>query len=165
MGSKSQKSILGIKKCGAAYWIVLGVFLIICFICLILGMKLATYDQNLKIKYGGVNLVPSDIRYSDKKRMRQLLLLGFVGGWVAGALGLGGGCVYNPALLAMGIPPKVASATGLYLVTYSKIASVFVYYLNDQLDIPYGFWIGVWSCVGMIAGLLITQYYMKKTGR
>ena len=97
--------------------------------------------------------------------MTQLLLLGFAGGWVAGALGLGGGSIYNPALLAMGIPPKVSSATGLYLVTFSKIASVLVYFLDDLLDVPYGFWIGLWSCVGMVAGLLIAQFYMKKTGR
>ena len=92
-------------------------------------------------------------------------MLGFAGGWVAGALGLGGGSIYNPALLAMGIPPRVSSATGLYLVTFSKIASVLVYFLDDLLDIPYGFWIGLWSCVGMVLGLCAAQVYMKKTGR
>lgn len=91
--------------------------------------------------------------------------MGFVGGWVAGALGLGGGSIYNPALLYMGIPPKVSSATGLYLVTFSKIAAVLIYYLNDQLDLYYGMWIGFWSCLGMVAGLLMTNYYMKKSGR
>lgn len=97
--------------------------------------------------------------------MTALLILGFVGGLVAGALGLGGGSVYNPALLAMGTPPKVASASGLYLVTFSKIASSLVYYLNEQLDLEYGLWIGFWSCIGMVGGLLGTQFYMKKTGR
>ena len=65
----------------------------------------------------------------------------------------------------MGIPPRVSSATGLYLVTFSKIASVLVYFLDDLLDIPYGFWIGLWSCVGMVLGLCAAQVYMKKTGR
>jgi uncharacterized membrane protein YfcA len=88
-----------------------------------------------------------------------------MGGLVAGALGLGGGCIYNPALLALGIPPKVSSATGLYLVTFSKIASVLVYFLNDQLNVYYGLWIGGWSTVGMVASLFLTQYYMNKTGR
>jgi len=112
-----------------------------------------------------VNVSDSDIRYGDRKRLTQLLVLGFMGGWVAGALGLGGGCIYNPALLALGIPPKVSSATGLYLVTFSKIASVLVYFLNDQLDLYYGLWIGGWSTVGMVLSLFLTQYYMKKTGR
>ena len=97
--------------------------------------------------------------------LTQLLVLGFMGGLVAGALGLGGGCIYNPALLALGIPPKVSSATGLYLVTFSKIASVLVYFLNDQLNVYYGLWIGGWSTVGMVASLFLTQHYMNKTGR
>jgi len=119
----------------------------------------------LKLKYGGINVSESDIRYGDKKRLAQLLVLGFAGGWVAGALGLGGGSIYNPALLYMGIPPKVSSATGLYLVTFSKIAAVLIYYLNDQLDVYYGLWIGFWSCLGMGAGLVVTNMYMKKSGR
>jgi len=54
-----------------------------------------------------------------------------LGGFGAGALGLGGSTIYNPAMLAMGIPPKVSSATGLHLVTFSKIASTVVYVMND----------------------------------
>jgi len=65
----------------------------------------------------------------------------------------------------MGIPPKVSSASGLYLVTFSKIASVLIYYLNGQLDVWYGLWVGFWSCIGMVVGLLLTQFYMKRTGR
>ena len=104
--------------------------MLICICCTAVAVKLAIRNQNLKIKYGGINLCESDIRYSDKKRLTLLLVLGFAGGWVAGALGLGGGSIYNPALLAMGIPPKVSSATGLYLVLFSTIASVTVQFLN-----------------------------------
>lgn len=105
--------------------------MIICIICTVIAVKVARRDQNLKIKYGNVNVCSSDIRYNDNKKLTWLIMLGFVGGWVAGALGLGGGSVYNPSMLALGIPPKVSSATGLYLITFSKIASVFIYFLND----------------------------------
>ena len=118
----------------------------------------------MKIKYGGINVSPSDILYNDRKRLAQLLLLGFIGGLVAGALGLGGGSVYNPALLSMGIPPKVSSASGLYLVAFSMIASVLIYYLNDQLDVYYGLWISLWSCIGLTIGLRIARWHMKKSG-
>jgi len=165
MGSSSMDSIVGIKKCDPAYWGVQFAFVLICVASAVFAVRMAQNEQRLKMQYGGVNIGKSDIVYTDKKRLTQLLVLGFVGGWVAGALGLGGGCVYNPALLALGIPPKVSSATGLYLVTFSKIASVLIYFLNDQLDVLYGIWIGFWSCLGMVAGLILTQYYMKKTGR
>jgi hypothetical protein len=42
-------------------------------------------------------------------------------GFAAGAFGLGGGSIYNPALLALGVQPRVAAATGMYLVMYSCV--------------------------------------------
>ena len=65
----------------------------------------------------------------------------------------------------MGVPPIVSSATGLYLVTFSKIASCLIYFLNEELDIPYGFWIGGWTVVGVAIGIVMTNSYMKRTGR
>lgn len=84
--------------------------------------------QRIKTKYGNINIVDSDIRLEGRSLV-LVLILGFAGGWVAGALGLGGGAIFNPALLALGVPPKVSSSTGLYLVCFSKIASCFIYYL------------------------------------
>ena len=46
-------------------------------------------------------------------------MIGFFAGWAAGAIGLGGGSIYNPALLALGVNPKVAGATGMYLVMFT----------------------------------------------
>jgi len=92
-------------------------------------------------------------------------VLGFVGGWVAGALGLGGGSIYNPVLLSMGVPPKVSSATGLYLVSYSTFAASLIFILNDSLNIYYGLWISLWSVIGTLFGLLAANWYMKKSGR
>ena len=135
MGSSTMDSIVGIQKCSPMYWIIQVIFLIFCGIFTFIAVRIARRDQTLKLKYGSINVADCDIRYDDNRRLSILLFIGFISGWVAGALGLGGGCVYNPALLAMGIPPKVSSATGLYLVTFSKIASVFVYFLNGQLDI------------------------------
>jgi uncharacterized membrane protein YfcA len=92
-------------------------------------------------------------------------VLGFVGGWVAGALGLGGGSIYNPVLLAMGVPPKVSSATGLYLVSYSTFAASFIFILSGALNIYYGLWIGLWSIIGTLIGLKVANWYMARSGR
>lgn len=68
------------------------------------SIRMLRAEQNLKIKYGNVNLVESDIIF-DKRNTTILLLLGFMGGILAGALGLGGGVIFNPVLLTMGLPP------------------------------------------------------------
>ena len=44
MGSTTMDSIVGIKKCAAGYWIVQGVFVIICIICTVIAVKLARRD-------------------------------------------------------------------------------------------------------------------------
>lgn len=64
----------------------------------------------------------------------MLLLLGFAGGWVAGALGLGGGSIYNPALLSLGVHAQVAGATGMYLVLFSTVNSCVINSVNNILD-------------------------------
>mmetsp|Transcript_12568 Transcript_12568/g.17343 ORF Transcript_12568/g.17343 Transcript_12568/m.17343 type:complete len:148 (-) Transcript_12568:84-527(-) len=99
------------------------------------------------------------------KTLVKVLLIGFIGGWVAGALGLGGGAIFNPALLALGVPPVVSSATGMYLVSFSKIASCVVYGLNGQLDIDYCLWIGLWSVISSALSLYAADWYMRRFKR
>lgn len=138
--------------------------------CLILfgliyfAVKMVAREQALKAKYGGVNLVQSDLRF-EGVTLQKVLFLAFLGGWVAGALGLGGGSIFNPLLISMGVPPKVSSATGMYLVTFSKISACLIYYLSGELNIRYALWISFWSTVGSIIGLWLTELYMKRSGR
>ena len=87
----------------------------------------------------------------------QLTSLGFVGGLVAGALGLGGGSIYNPALLTMGVHPKVSGATGMFLVLFSTMNTCLVNYLNGFLHMNYGSWISFWSLIGSIIGMSVTD--------
>lgn len=58
----------------------------------------------------------------------KLMCLGFFGGFLAGAFGLGGGVIFNPILLTLGMPPKVASASGAYLIFFSKVSSCLIYW-------------------------------------
>lgn len=139
-------------------------FIIICIFFTFLAVGSNKEVQRIKTKFGNINLVDSDIRFEGKPLI-WVLILGFVGGWVAGALGLGGGAIFNPALLALGVPPKVSSATGLYLVCFSKIASCFIYYLAGELNMPYSLWIALWSVVGSLLGIWLSQLYMKASGR
>lgn len=94
-----------------------------------------------------------------------MLALGFGGGWVAGALGLGGGVIFNPLLMSLGVPPKVSSATGMYMITFSKIATCTIYFVNGKLIPDYALWIAFWSCVGSVIGLRGANIYMAKSER
>jgi len=130
----------------------------------VIAVKLVSYEQDLKTKHGNINLVKSDLVFNGGV-LRGVLALGFGGGFVAGALGLGGGVIFNPYLIGMGVPPKVSSSTGMYLIMYSKVAAVTVYILAKKLDMAYGVWVAAWSSVGAMVGLYASNWYMKKNGR
>ena len=140
-------------------------FILICALVTYFTVYVAQSETTLKKKFGGVGMCKSDLDMSHSKTVNKLVALGFIGGLVSGCVGLGGGAIYNPMLITLGVPPAVSSATGLYLVFFSKVASCFVYYLNGELEIAHGIWIGFWSTIGMIISILYAQDYIKKSGR
>lgn len=156
-------SIIGVEKCSAMEYVITVIFVLICVLFTWIAVVINAKEQALKEKYN-VNIVPSDVRMKGKTLVK-VLLIGFIGGWVAGALGLGGGAIFNPALLALGVPPVVSSATGMYLVSFSKIASCVVYGLNGQLDIDYCLWIGLWSVISSALSLYAADWYMRRFKR
>ena len=115
------------------------------------------------MRYGS-GLASSDIPLEGVP-MIKLVTLSFLGGWVSGALGLGGGSIFNPLLLGLGCPPKVASATGMYMMIFSTGASIVTMLLNDRLNLSYGFYIGFFCVFGSVIGMHSLNYVMRKLGR
>ena len=84
-----------------------------------LAIRKVNYEQYFKVKYGK-GISKSDLKFSPNV-VRKLVLVSLAGGWVAAALGLGGGSIFNPVLLSMGIPPAVSSNTGMSLVMFTQV--------------------------------------------
>uniref|UniRef100_A0A7S3CME8 Sulfite exporter TauE/SafE family protein n=1 Tax=Strombidium rassoulzadegani TaxID=1082188 RepID=A0A7S3CME8_9SPIT len=155
---------MGFDKCSVGDWTTVSLFCVFCGFITYFAAKNVGEEQKLKRKYGNINLVDSDLIF-EGKTLFTVLWLAFLGGWVAGALGLGGGSIYNPLLLTMGVPPKVSSSTGMYLVTFSKISACLIYFLSGELNMEYGAWIAFWSTFGSCFGLYGAKIYMEKYGR
>jgi len=128
-----------------------------------IAIKLNIKEYELRKKFN-VNFVESDLDYSMATN-KLLIGISFFGGLVAGALGLGGGSIYNPALLHLGVDPRVAGATGMYLVLWGAINACVINFIGGTLDFPYGCWLGLWSVIGAAVGLVLTDRAVKKTGR
>ena len=71
-------------------------------------------------------MAESDLKYT-KKNITKLIVAALVGGWTAGALGLGGGIIFTPLLLYLGVPARVTSSTGMYMIMFSTFASCTLY--------------------------------------
>lgn len=112
----------------------------------------------------GKGLAKSDVKF-ERKVVTKLVIFALMGGWVSGALGLGGGAIFNPLLLSMGVPPAVASSTGMYMIMFSTAGSSITFIVFGTLNTPYGLWIGGWCAVASIIGLYILNKVVKKFDR
>lgn len=101
-GSKVNPSVFGIKMCSGLDWFGIFVFVSLCFSLTFYSIKSQMREQQLKLKYS--NLSKSEIELTPSK-IFKLILISIMGGWVSGALGMGGGSVFNPLLLSLGVPP------------------------------------------------------------
>ena len=82
------------------------------------------------------------------------LLIGSILGGIVGAMGLGGGVVFNPVLLSLGVPPTVVAATSMFLIMYSTASNTGIYLLKGYLRVKFAAWIGLWCCLGTLLCLV-----------
>lgn len=105
-----------------------------------------------------------DLSYKGRPLL-LLLIFAFFGGWVSGAFGLGGGSVFNPLMIELGVPPTVASSTGMYMIMFSTFASSVIYITYGALDLNYALWLGFWSVIGIMTGMAVVDRLIKKYQR
>lgn len=53
----------------------------------------------------------------------------------------------------------------MYLVMFSAVNSTFVNWMQQNLDIEYGLWLGVLSAATSLCGLFFVDRYVKQTGK
>jgi uncharacterized membrane protein YfcA len=152
------------ERCSVADWGSFSAFVLLCVIFSGNALFTLRREQHLKKNYGQ-GLVDTDVKVDSGRALVKLLLGSFMGGWVSGALGLGGGSIFNPLLLSMGAPPTVAGATGMYMIIFSTAASTISYAFGGLIVWSYAFWIGGFCVVGAIIGMNMVNAVMRKLGR
>jgi len=162
-GSKKSPSIIGIHPCDILSWGFVVLFVAICSACTFIGIKKVNSEQKLKTKVGK-GMVKTDVKFLPRV-VSKLVIFALLGGWVSGALGLGGGAIFNPLLLSMGVPPSVASSTGMYMILFSTAGSSITYLVFGTLNLPFGLWIGGWCAVASLIGLYLLNKVLKKFDR
>ena len=63
------------------------------------------------------------------------------------------------------MPPKVASASGMYMIIFATGASTTTYIINGMLKLDYGLWVGGFNVFGTIVGMQLLNRIMKKLDR
>ena len=103
----------------------------------------------------------ADDNNSDKKESAKWKLglpVGGIAGFVGGLLGVGGGNIIVPSLIALGIPAKNASATTSFIVIFSSFTAFAARASLNSLDGE----LLLYTVVGSISGALLGSWLMSK---
>ncbi len=162
-GSDHVHSIIGIRTCSLAYWVV---YLSYVPISLVLTYIIACVvsDEYLYRKEIGYPYNSSDIKWNKRVIIKYSLFALFTG-LLSGLLGIGGGLLLGPLLLELGIHPIVSTATSNFLVVFISSSTSVQYSLMGMMNFNYGSVCTILSTVGSYFGTLMIQRYLERTGR
>ncbi len=152
-----------ISKCSLTYWILVLIFIIIViafdYFVIIHIEKEYSYRKMINFPYDA-----KDINWT-RNTIIKLCCVGFIAGFIAGTIGIGGGVVLGPILLDLGIHPIVGTVTTNFLVLITSSSTTFQFILFKMLNYQYGFFCIIFSALGSYCGTCLVNSYVKNTGK
>ena len=152
-----------VSKCSAIYWVFVIIFIIIVllfdYLVIIHIEKEYNYRKNINFPYDA-----KDINWTKNTNIK-LCFIGFLAGFIAGTIGIGGGVVLGPILLDLGIHPIVGTVTTNFLVLITSSSTTFQFILFKMLNFQYGIFCIFFSALGSYCGTYLVNSYIKNTGK
>ena len=149
----------GLQSCGPnCYWMSEAVV----FTCIIL-FSLYVRSCILKRQESGGPIL-SEIHW-DESNTVVYPMLSVIAGLVAGMFGIGGGIVKGPLMLALGVHPKVASATSACMILFTSCTSTICYFIFGFLKYDYALFCMVLGFISTWIGQTVMTEVMKRTGQ
>ncbi|MBX9804487.1 MAG: sulfite exporter TauE/SafE family protein [Alphaproteobacteria bacterium] len=87
-----------------------------------------------------------------------LLGLGWMGGFLSGMLGVGGGVIITPALMVLGVPPMVAVASQVNHSIGTNLTGFLNYRRNNDVDFRLGGILLIGGIVGAVGGVYLLRW-------
>jgi uncharacterized membrane protein YfcA len=87
----------------------------------------------------------------------EALALGLAAGVVSGLLGVGGGLLFVPTLLALGLDQREAEATSLLAILPTVAVGAWRQRTYGNLAWRPAIWLGVFSVAGVVGGVLVAE--------
>lgn len=160
-GTSSFESIIGASYCGAEYWGLLGLAVILCGGILFINFRIVNKSVEIKDKF---NVCSTSSRFElSKHHIPTLLILSSIAGVLAGLLGIGGGMVMNPTLISIGVPAMSLAATAGFFVVQTSFISIFqsiLYRDVPLIDLAFFFVISIIGSFGVsyLLSWLVKRY-------
>jgi uncharacterized membrane protein YfcA len=151
-GGATTSSLLGISFCSTAYWaLTFGPYPIAILISAIM-VKIA---KNYPVVGPNADL--------NAKMIAYMIGAGFFAGICSGFLGIGGGVIKGPILLALGIEAEEMAATSSFMILLTSSINSIQFVARGSM--PYAEF-GIYSLVGFVAFLIganVIKVYIRRT--
>jgi len=154
MSNSSIRSLDDTQTCTGMYYFLMVLYLIGCGV---IGKIMSTNNSNdlkLKKKYG-INWSETDFQY-DGTLFYAMVVLGIVGGLVAGGTGLGIDTLFAPILLVVGFDPRIACATGMYMTGMYSLAVLIISLVHGTITFSYAGFLAALTLVTTLGFMLVT---------
>ncbi|KAM3196055.1 hypothetical protein ACQJBY_071966 [Aegilops geniculata] len=163
IGGEGAKGAFDMKPCGLAYWLitVAQIPVAVAFTACIVNQKGKSQTRESQV----VELATSAKSRLDALPVYVFPVAALLTGVMSGLFGIGGGLLLNPALLHIGVPPKTASATTMFMVLFCASMSM-VQFIILGVDGIVGALVYALTCfVASIVGLVVIEGAIRKSGR
>ena len=160
--------ILSISKiavnCGSAgYWLMTAI-MIVWIVGISLYMRknlISEWREKTRIKYV---YAKGDVEWNEHNTIKYPVIC-IIAGLVAGMFGIGGGIVFGPLMLEMGVHPLVAYATSSAMIFFTSIAATTSYIAFGALVFDYGIYLFILGLIATAFGQIVVGYFIHKYKR
>lgn len=103
---------------------------------------------------------------ADKKLLRKkLLMMAYFTGIAAGALGIGGGMILGPFMLALGMDPGLSTALSGFTVLFTSSSTTSQFIIAGAIHLEHASWFMLFSLIGSFIGNLVLKRMIKYYNR
>merc|ERR1719356_1242643 len=158
--------ITGVSLCSAAYWIL--TFLPIPIMIGVSYFMTKREYNYYQIKMNSGCWVPAfgDIELTGNfVRILKYPLIASIAGVLGGLLGIGGGMIVSPLLIALGVIPTVAAATSAMAVLITSSSAMLQFLLIGYLRWDYTIFFMSIGVIGTFIGQTAVNFAVRKYGR
>jgi uncharacterized membrane protein YfcA len=162
-GGGAFPSPLGIRCGSPSFWvsnaIMLGWIIAVSFFA-----RSYLVNRHCKKEKVGYPYVDGDIKWDERATVVYPIVC-TAAGLFAGMFGVGGGIVKGPLMLAMGVHPKVSSASSACMILFTSFSATTSFLVFGLLDMEYGLICMILGFVATLAGQIGLFYLMEKFQR
>ncbi|KAL3803860.1 hypothetical protein HJC23_004022 [Cyclotella cryptica] len=162
-GGGAFPSPLGIRCGSPSFWISNAIMLGWIIAVSIFARSYLVHRYEIKERVG-YPYVEGDIRW-DARATIVYPIVCTAAGLFAGMFGVGGGIVKGPLMLAMGVHPKVSSASSACMILFTSFSATTSFLVFGLLDMEYGLVCMALGFVSTLAGQIGLFYLMENFQR